>query len=149
MSINQRIRERREELGLSQAALARKMGVSTTAVQHWESGHRPIQPRPARIRKLATVLEASEPWLIFGETEDASRRKPQSKSSTGLAFEPKFLEYAGTEYPLEIALLRAFRLLTRESQIGLVRFLKGLMPATTKQSLVDTGQLVRAKKSRV
>lgn len=52
---------------MSQAELARRMGVSTQAVQHWESdGPDQTTPRRAKRAKLAKVLCVTEDWLEFG-----------------------------------------------------------------------------------
>ncbi|MBC5747082.1 helix-turn-helix transcriptional regulator [Dysosmobacter sp. NSJ-60] len=49
-----RIRELRERLGISQAELARRMGVKHTSVIQWETGK--AMPAAAKLPKLAEVL---------------------------------------------------------------------------------------------
>jgi transcriptional regulator with XRE-family HTH domain len=49
------IKKLREKAGLTQRALAEKIGVSEITVRKWESGHR--TPRLRRIRRLAKVLK--------------------------------------------------------------------------------------------
>ena len=54
-SFGDRVRARRKELGLSQAALAEKVGVwSASSVAYWENGC--SRPRPEHYRKLVEVL---------------------------------------------------------------------------------------------
>lgn len=53
----------RKTRGLTQAELARLVGVSTTAVQKWEGG---AEPRPSRIVKLAEVLGVDR-MVLFDE----------------------------------------------------------------------------------
>lgn len=69
MSINRRIREAREALGISQAELARRVGVSTQAVQQWEDEDPEVQtsPRPKIRGKVAEALGVHLGWLEYGE----------------------------------------------------------------------------------
>lgn len=74
MSFNKRIKQRREELGLTQAGLARLLQVTTQAVQHWESaGKDSTTPKRGKRAKLAEILKTTEGWLEFGEG------KPEAK----------------------------------------------------------------------
>lgn len=50
--------EVRENVGLSQAALARAIGVDQSAVSRWERGKHPTRPRPSHALALAQLLEA-------------------------------------------------------------------------------------------
>lgn len=50
----ERMRRRREALGLSQSALARKLGVGRSTVVRWEAGER--RPTPTNAALLAVVL---------------------------------------------------------------------------------------------
>lgn len=64
MSIHKRIRERRQELGLTLMEVARRCGLSAwTTVQHWE---RKTAPTRMRLPKVAEVLEVTEEWLLTG-----------------------------------------------------------------------------------
>lgn len=69
MSINRRIREARERLAISQAELARRVGVSTQAVQQWEDENPEVQtsPRPKIRGKVAEALGVHLAWLEYGE----------------------------------------------------------------------------------
>lgn len=49
------IKERREELNMTQQELADKMGVSRIAVVHWEQGE--ALPRAGKLKKLSEVLD--------------------------------------------------------------------------------------------
>lgn len=66
MTIGQRIRERRDELGLSQRDLGRRLGLSSevggVAVARWEAGTR--TPNLESVRKLASALRVSWVWLV-------------------------------------------------------------------------------------
>jgi HTH-type transcriptional regulator, cell division transcriptional repressor len=61
-----RISRRRDELGLTQAAIARKLGVVRQTVSLWENGHvRDIGGR--HLRELARVLQVEPDWILYGD----------------------------------------------------------------------------------
>ncbi len=62
-----RIREARRALGLTQDELARRVGVSRSAIAQWETD-RTGQVR-ANLARVASVLGVSIGYLITGETE--------------------------------------------------------------------------------
>jgi len=55
--LTDRLRELREEAGLSQSDIARAIGVAPSQVSRWESGV--SQPRPAHALTLLELLETS------------------------------------------------------------------------------------------
>jgi SOS-response transcriptional repressor LexA len=61
-----RIKERMKDLGLTQEALAEKMGITRGAITHYLAGRR--QPPLNQFQKLATILKADPAWLQFGKT---------------------------------------------------------------------------------
>ena len=63
-SIGERIRHTRKTRGLSQADLAKRIGVSQPAIANWESGLH--DPRRVVLAKLADVLDAPVDWLAAG-----------------------------------------------------------------------------------
>lgn len=63
--MSERIKERREHLGLTQENIARHFDISREAVQQWESGA--TAPRGKRLRELADLLHCSLQWLLSGE----------------------------------------------------------------------------------
>ena len=65
---NNKIRQRREELGLSQSKLARLVGVPESAMSDIELGKR--KPWPKVRADLATVLEITESELFEEEIAD-------------------------------------------------------------------------------
>jgi len=62
--IGERIRGARRALGLSQADLAAKLGVSQPAVANWEAGAH--DPRHVILGRIAETLEVSRAWLAEG-----------------------------------------------------------------------------------
>lgn len=68
-SLGQRIAAQRQRLGLSQAELAQRIGVTRETMASWESGQ--SEPRSNRLMTLAGVLEASIGWLLEGRGDCA------------------------------------------------------------------------------
>jgi len=62
--IGERIREKREMLGISQAALADRLGKCPSAVAKWEQGVN--NPKSLEVAKLAKTLRCSLGWLLGG-----------------------------------------------------------------------------------
>lgn len=67
MVTNQRIKKRREELGLSLADVARPVGVNKSTVQRWESGG--MNAGQDKLAKLAVALHTTPEYLL-GWTDD-------------------------------------------------------------------------------
>lgn len=69
--IGDRIRKRREQLGLSQSELARQLGLKPQSIQQWEDGR--AQPRPKRYAGICEVLNISRAWLLSGSNDQATK----------------------------------------------------------------------------
>ena len=70
MEIGERIKECRLQLRLSQSELARFMGVSSSAVRHWELPEKDKQsarPSMKNLALLAHLLEVEVNWLATGK----------------------------------------------------------------------------------
>ena len=65
MAIHDRIREAREQAGVSQTELARLLGVTRSACSQWESVQG-TAPRRQRLEQLAQLLGVSFEWLATG-----------------------------------------------------------------------------------
>lgn len=65
-----RIKELREEAGISQRALAKKIGVTPKAVNFWENGS--VEPLAKYICALCDVFECSADYLLGREDEFGS-----------------------------------------------------------------------------
>jgi len=66
-NLHKRIKSTRISLGLSQAILAEKTGVSQPTVANWENGSH--IPRQAVLEKISDVLGVSALWLLSGTRE--------------------------------------------------------------------------------
>jgi transcriptional regulator with XRE-family HTH domain len=64
MSVGARIRDEREARNISQAALAKQVGLSSAAIWNWETKGR--VPRPRVLAKVAEALSVSERYLAEG-----------------------------------------------------------------------------------
>jgi len=62
-TLAERIAKRRDELGMSQSALAKKTKVSQQAINKIETGQ---TRNPRHLDKLATALGVTPQWLLFG-----------------------------------------------------------------------------------
>lgn len=72
MSISDRLKSRRIELGLTQTQLALLSGVRQQTIHRIESG---TSERPRNLLEIADALECSARWLLHGysaETESGS-----------------------------------------------------------------------------
>jgi SOS-response transcriptional repressor LexA len=64
-----RLKQKMQELQLTQEELARKMGVTRSAVAHYVQGTR--QPPLRQMVKLAAALKTDPSWLQFGKTQES------------------------------------------------------------------------------
>lgn len=65
MKMNERIRARRKELKLTQAVLAKLVGVNRVTVTGWESGD--YEPGGSNLQGLAAALKTNPQWIITGQ----------------------------------------------------------------------------------
>lgn len=72
--IRGRIRNKRNELGLNQTELSKRVGVSKVAVSQWENGD--TSPKGENLLKLARSLGVSPEWLISGKVSPDQPRLP-------------------------------------------------------------------------
>lgn len=60
--MGQRIRDRRQVLGLSQRELAARLGITFQAIQRWERGE--TFPRKETLPQLLAILQVGADWLV-------------------------------------------------------------------------------------
>lgn len=107
-SLPSRLRARRSQLNLSQAAVAKHCGVTTSAYQQWEDdGPKGTTPRRNKRHLLAEILQTSEEWLEFGEVL-------QSPKSDALGTRQN------ASSPEESKLLEIYRQLSREGRAAIL-----------------------------
>lgn len=66
----------REALGLSQADLARRLGVKLKTLEGWEADM--AEPRANKLQMLSGLLNASIPWLLTGVGEGPDGADPDA-----------------------------------------------------------------------
>lgn len=54
------IKQARQEMGLTQAAMAKAMGIGTRKWERWEGGHSPISAEGARLVELLVEIKAGK-----------------------------------------------------------------------------------------
>lgn len=74
----ERLKKRMDELGLSQSAVWRAVGVSNATMSAWVSGK--IKPNGENLSKLSKVLRVSQDWLLYG-----TERRPDGQDPPRLA----------------------------------------------------------------
>ncbi|MCS6114489.1 helix-turn-helix transcriptional regulator [Shewanella baltica] len=79
--MNERMKQRRKELGLTQPAVAKAIGLTKATVSLWESGS--TSPKGENLHALAKVLNCTPEYLLYGETA----KKPESNAEWAGGFE--------------------------------------------------------------
>lgn len=76
-----RIKERRQQLGLKQNQLARKIDIAATNISMWESGT--TSPKGENLIRLANALKVTPEWILYGgEVEPGNRELVQAEYLT-------------------------------------------------------------------
>ena len=70
MDLGKKIRAHRDELGLTQAELADKLGLTYSSVSQWESGR--ATPRTSILRQLADLFDTTVADLMGEDTAEAA-----------------------------------------------------------------------------
>lgn len=78
-TLGKRIAQKREQSGLSQSELARRLGLSPQAIQKWES--EVSVPRGRRLDEIASALSTSVGFLVTGEAAAETQRKIESNAT--------------------------------------------------------------------
>lgn len=78
-TLGKRIAQKREQSGLSQSELARRLGLSPQAIQKWES--EVSVPRGRRLDEIAGALSTSVGFLVTGEAAADAQRKIESNAT--------------------------------------------------------------------
>ncbi len=79
MKLNEKIYDCRKKAGLSQDALAEKIGVSRQAVSKWELGT--AQPELDKLAALARVFGVTADWLLNDEEPEEIPEEPGSQET--------------------------------------------------------------------
>ena len=112
-----RIRLARRAAGLSQAQLAREMGVQRSAVSHWEA-HRG-KPSMNHLRLLALRTGVQFEWLATG-------RGPMTPSAESVLDSVAAVDALMVDDPQERRLLEAFRTAPAQARLPLLELAEQL-----------------------
>lgn len=123
MNAQQRMRLARRHAGLSQAALAKAVGVQRSAVSHWEAAPGK-SPSAAHLREAALATAVQFEWLATG-------RGRMSLSSEVAMDSVATAEALLVDDPLELRLIRAFRDAPPHAQAPLVEITEQLASQRT------------------
>lgn len=112
----------RNLLGLTQAQLSEKSGVSRSAIKGYESGRN--MPGARELKALSVVLGVSPNVLLFG-TETPFEPKPEPKHVEGddLDF---FIEYPDELKVIRARLVILSSMLTHDEAVSLLKLVQGL-----------------------
>ena len=80
MKLNEKILYCRKRLGLSQEALAERIGVSRQAVSKWETGD--AEPEISKLRSLAQIFGVTTDWLLSDAEHEEQHTKTEEKAES-------------------------------------------------------------------
>lgn len=95
MKLSEKIQYCRKQAGLSQEALASRLGVSRQAVSKWETGE--ATPELGKLRALAEAFHVSADWLLNEEEPNIGKGEPDRAASVqicGQAAQPDWVDRA-------------------------------------------------------
>ena len=118
--VGMRIKQAREQTGLSQAALAKRLGTSTGAVGQWEIGR--ARPAASRLQSIANVLNVTTAWLT-GEIVNDAAPIPARRDE----------EETGVSIPLDATLAREARRLGVDLSAVVDRHLRQIVAEARQQ----------------
>ncbi len=78
MTPGQRIRRRRKELGLTQAALAKLAGCEQSTISELETGESKM-PSAENLQGLAKALKVTKTWIITGKDGEIEVLTPEEE----------------------------------------------------------------------
>lgn len=105
ITLGQRIKQRRKQVGLRQKDLSKAVGVSESSISLWESDH--TAPRGENLHELASALQCSPTWILFGDNDKTPN-------------EPRQLDDLQQLTKNEMEMLKLFRVLPESEQIAQV-----------------------------
>ncbi len=123
MTPQERIRQARRTVGLSQNQLAHAVGVQRSAVSHWEAPNGK-NPSMAHLRAVALVSGLQFEWLATGRGDMSLSREAQLDS---IATAEAIL----VEDPLEFRLVNAFRDAPLRERLSMLELMESLAAQRT------------------
>lgn len=109
MTLGQRIRQRRKQIGLNQRELSKAAGVSYSSISLWEGDN--TAPRGENLHKLSKALQCSPTWILFGDEDKTPAEARPYDAPIDLTDE-------------ELELLQLYRALPESEQIAQISELR-------------------------
>jgi len=108
-----RVTGAREQAQMTQAELAKRLGVKETTLENWENDH--LDPRANKLSMMAGMLNVTLPWLMTGQGDGPA----DFQEDNGLSHEAKGLLREVREINQQLT-LAADRLVRLEARLTLV-----------------------------
>ncbi len=134
-SLRDRIRNVRLTSGLSQAALAEKIGVQRSAVAQWEMANG-SRPTVENLGKIATITSVRFEWLATGR----GNRTLTENEDHSLDQEVQLMYVAGND--LEIRTLVALRKLSLQECNAITELAESLSMKTKQKKTNSSGRIL-------
>jgi transcriptional regulator with XRE-family HTH domain len=98
-TVSERIQEIREMRGLTASELARRVGVTPTAVWNWEKNS--VTPRRPVLEAIANVLGVTPAFLLTGNNENGNTKTETAGSVASIVNDARAKLAEATGVPLE------------------------------------------------
>jgi HTH-type transcriptional regulator, cell division transcriptional repressor len=98
-TVSERIKEVREARGLTASELARRVGVTATAVWNWEKNA--VTPRRPVLDAIASVLGVAPAFILTGNNEGASAASDAAGSVASIVRDARVKLAEATGLPLD------------------------------------------------
>lgn len=82
---NERIKQRRKSLKLTQEQIAKQVGVSKATISQWEKGD--TSPNGENTLRLAKALQTSADWILYGDQPRRIDAAPEYDDDKGASFD--------------------------------------------------------------
>lgn len=82
MGFSDRLKQLREEKGISQEHLADKLNINRTSIVHYESGNSDRTPRPKRLYEIADFFNVSVDYLLDRSDDKITEKEEEFISDT-------------------------------------------------------------------
>lgn len=135
--MNERIKQLREALGLSQEALGEKIGLTRSGISNIENGLRSVSDR--HVILLCSAFCVSEQWLRTGEGDMFAQSETAEMEQLASRFHLR---------PLEKSALEAFVKLPEAYRDGVMAYIKALVASVVEGDGEEYRALVERQAER-
>lgn len=125
MSVGQNIKNAREQIGLSQRALAEKLNITQAAVSQFENGKNP--PKIDTLIKISTALNVDINSLLEDTDSPILRAMKESDSALYEDYKKHLLSHSVELENIDVELINNFHKLNEAGQRRLLEYLSELI----------------------